>query len=241
MASQETLDNDVGTEDIQNSLSNEKRKTIKHKTEESVYFCEQCVFSCPTTSSLKSHKKSAHKSFRYPCDQCEYTTDSTYHLKRHRRKHEVKSYSCDQCEFSCPTKPRLKAHTQSVHNGIRYPCDQCDYTTAKRSYLKRHMVFKHFGFSYPCDLCEFTAIQLSTLKEHKMSTHKFCKQTQSMTEERTEDLTNYEDRESGETSGSSNQVYEEDFIYLFNYYLILRHILSQEYAVAAPAPLTLKS
>ena len=122
----------------------QERRALISTNSNGRYECEKCHKTYTCSTSLYTHKQSAHEGVKYACDQCDYQGSVKSDLRRHIQSiHEGIKYGCDQCDYQARRKDHLNLHIKSKHEGVKYACDHCDYQSTQKSHLNTHIRNKH--------------------------------------------------------------------------------------------------
>ena len=153
----------------------ETHKSSKHSENVTVYFCDQCDFSCHNKYYLEKHIQAKHDNTIIKCDLCDFETIWKARLYIHKKNvHEMVRYMCDQCDFSTKHKWGLKNHKASVHGeGELYNCDQCDYKSPIKSGVAKHIKAVHEKTSiFNCPYCNHSTHWRHCLHKHIRKVHR---------------------------------------------------------------------
>ena len=148
--------------------------------------CNDCEFTCYSSSNLESHKLFKHLigpkfeqkvsdsgKLLYSCKECNYDNHRLTNMNLHiKGKHLGIQYYCDQCEHSFTQKGGLATHIRAVHNKeYKFSCKQCNKTFKYYSTYVGHIGSEHQNIIYKCKLCNSTFTQKSNFNRHNKKYH----------------------------------------------------------------------
>ena len=147
--------------------------------------CDECSFTAPNRTRIKTHKISVHSDCRpWACTfpGCNYAAKLQVNLKRHFNTHESnpevkKRFTCkfQSCEYGASQKVARDLHLKAKHTPCRskdFQCPLCSSRFYTKNDLTGHISRHVKETKFTCDLCKFSSHDKVCLNRHVKMVHK---------------------------------------------------------------------
>jgi hypothetical protein len=138
---------------------NELKTHNKKEAAVEPFKCDQCPYSCTSSTALKSHRTKKHKSITVVADV---VATSLPQLDGHADASDEEQdeiIKCNICHHEASSSSEFDSHISKEHNGIPHTsqwednvCHFCDKSFTNTFNFKDHMT-SHHSFTLDCDVC----------------------------------------------------------------------------------------
>ncbi|XP_014260148.1 zinc finger protein 501-like isoform X3 [Cimex lectularius] len=152
--------------------TSDKNELCNHVFNEHCYNCMECLFTCDSDVSLRSHISKFHFAKVYSCSECSFTVLEEKEFMKHvsihfawlnnLSKNDILKHS--ENNYTSVKLVELEKYRKS-HLKKPYSCVECDFTCLKEPELRYH-IKKHITTFY-CKKCPYFSTNEFTYQEHR--------------------------------------------------------------------------
>ena len=139
---EENLEEELESVSTQEMIADAKER---RETGLKEFKCEQCDYKSGSTTLLRRHKESVHKT---NCDKGEKQLKKQGSPTQHTESVQRTVYQCEECDYKSQSTTALKSHMSSAHRKGGYvpkrkKCELCEKKFNKNETFKKHMKEVH--------------------------------------------------------------------------------------------------